>query len=351
MHCRWGREWVRMRKSDLKRRKFGEEVKLIAKMIRHRICVSVRLIFGGQWRRVWENRCSIFDTKRSMTAETIDRSEIVVVSPSQTQYIANIIKNELIKKGHTVHICRNFSRKRDKGQFHIIIVPQVYKWFPWNFMVYQLEQLEASLWLTKRYFCLLERAIKVFDYSERNINLLKEIDYCCPDKLHFSPIYPVENYNDDILKLDNCYGEKDIDILFYGTVLQSERRVRYLAELEKQFNIRIVTEVFGDEVLFLIQRAKIVVNIHYYENALLETTRISEALSLGAVIVSEKSVDMDTCEEFEEAVIFASVGDVDEFVEKCGELLNDKEKYNEQVLKVDNFISNGTHRFVFSIEE
>ena len=339
-----------MKKCNLIKKKAGEDIKLIAKMMWHRICVSARLFFLGQWKRVWLNRRSIFDTKRQMLAETIDRSEIVIISPPHTQYIANIVKNELTKSGHTIYMCQNFSRKRDRGQLHIVIAPQVYRYFPWNFVAYQVEQLEASHWLTKRYFCLLERAMKVFDYSMRNINLLKEIGYCCPDKLHFSPICPAENYAEDVLGLDNCRGEKDIDILFYGT-MSSERRKRYLGELKKHFNVQIITKAFGDEIYPWIQRAKIVVNIHYYENALLETTRISEALSLGAVIVSEKSVDADICEEFGEAVIFAPVGDVDEFVEKCGELLNNNEKYNEQVLKVGSFISNGTHRFVFSIEE
>ena len=106
-------------------------------------------------------------------------------------------------------------------------------------------------------------------------------------RITFFSFYPVKNYNGAILNLDGDCCEKDIDILFYGTI-SSERRKGYLEELKKHFNMQVITKAFGDEILPRIQRAKIVANIHYYENALLETTRISEALSMEAVIVSER---------------------------------------------------------------
>ena len=43
----------------------------------------------GQWKRVWLNRRSIFDTKKQMLDETINRNEI---SPPHTQCIVNIVK-------------------------------------------------------------------------------------------------------------------------------------------------------------------------------------------------------------------------------------------------------------------
>ena len=48
--------------------------------------------------------------------------------------------------------------------------------------------------------------------------------------------------------------------------------------------------------------------------------------------------------------MFASVGDVSEFVGKCRELLNNSEKYDKQVLKIRKFISSPDRRFSFPVE-
>jgi len=67
--------------------------------------------------------------------------------------------------------------------------------------------------------------------------------------------------------------------------------------------------------------AKVIVNIHYYENALLETTRICECLSLGIPIVSEMGSDQVHYEGKFESVTFTPLNDIDAMIHAIGKLL------------------------------
>lgn len=65
-----------------------------------------------------------------------------------------------------------------------------------------------------------------------------------------------------------------------------------------------------------------VVNLHYYEGALLETTRIYECLSLGVPLVSETSVDRAEHAALDGAVRFVPVGDLPALLQALDEVLN-----------------------------
>ena len=76
-------------------------------------------------------------------------------------------------------------------------------------------------------------------------------------------------------------------MLFYGMV--NERRRQVLQNLESRCRLAVLTGVFGAERDALIARAKIVLNLHYYETCILEQTRVSYLLNNGACVVSEDS--------------------------------------------------------------
>ena len=64
-------------------------------------------------------------------------------------------------------------------------------------------------------------------------------------------------------------------------------------------------------------KAKIIINIHYYEGALLETTRLYEVLSVcDALIVSERSNDPTEDARLENIVDFVEIGDVEEMADR-----------------------------------
>ncbi len=101
-------------------------------------------------------------------------------------------------------------------------------------------------------------------------------------------------------------------MLFYGAY--NERRNKILERLGKEFRVKSVCDVYGDEMHDIIRSAPVVVNIHFYENALLETTRISEVLSLGARVVSERGIDEDKNRDFAPCVRFCPMDDVEALV-------------------------------------
>jgi len=79
-------------------------------------------------------------------------------------------------------------------------------------------------------------------------------------------------------------ADKDIDILFVGSIL--DRREKILKKLSAHYNVEIY-KAYGKEMSELFNRAKIVLNIHAEE--FLDTeTRMYEALGCGAFIISEK---------------------------------------------------------------
>ena len=78
--------------------------------------------------------------------------------------------------------------------------------------------------------------------------------------------------------------DKDIDILFVGSIL--DRREKILKKLSAHYNVKIY-KAYGKEMSELFNRSKIVLNIHAEE--FLDTeTRMYEALGCGAFIISEK---------------------------------------------------------------
>ena len=102
-------------------------------------------------------------------------------------------------------------------------------------------------------------------------------------------------------------GERDIDILFMGAT--SDRRNRALASYAQTFSRRRVEIVLSDNSRpnwapsesfrdhdrkwDLLRRAKVILNIHQDVTPYFEWLRIIQAISCGAVVVSEYSVDFE----------------------------------------------------------
>ena len=101
--------------------------------------------------------------------------------------------------------------------------------------------------------------------------------------------------------------ERDIDILFMGAV--SDRRIGALASYAQTFSRRRVEIVLSDNSRpnwapsesfrdderkwELLRRAKVILNIHQGTTPYFEWLRIIQAISCGAVVVSEYSVDFE----------------------------------------------------------
>lgn len=79
--------------------------------------------------------------------------------------------------------------------------------------------------------------------------------------------------------------EKDIDVLFIGNMLK--RRKEWTDEIRKNCSLHTAVGIYGDEMVKLINRAKIVLNIHSEEFPDTET-RVFEVLGCRRFLLTEK---------------------------------------------------------------
>jgi hypothetical protein len=163
-----------------------------------------------------------------------------------------------------------------------------------KYILYQLEQINNNTKYNKNISyemeIFMENALYVLEYNITNYNMLN-------NKINklFVGVPIVED--------NNVTYDKDIDILFYGNV--NNYRKIILDNLLKKYNIKILEKSFGIELKEYIMRSKIILNIHYYKEALLEICRIHEAIPYKCKIISEISPnDLNLCEKYNDFCIF-----------------------------------------------
>jgi len=171
-------------------------------------------------------------------------------------------------------------------------------------IAFQMEQSINSRWFTDNYIEILNNSLSVLEYALVNIEFLFTKGIVFP-QIFYLPVGATTKYGET-----NSEIEKTYDILFYGDSLSSLRRREMLAILCKHFTVRVVNDLFGEEIQALIKQARIVINLHYYENALLEMPRIQECLSLGIPVVSEAAQDQQDYPELIGVVHFFEQGSI-----------------------------------------
>jgi len=261
------------------------------------------------------------ESRANALSELATCEKLDIVSLPHTHYIAKALQKHLNDIGIKSEILESVPLARRKETF-IVICPQVVDFLPEKYIAFQMEQTVSSRWLTEEYYEILNNAVAVFDYSKRNIEFFKNTPFA--SRMYYVPI--------DYCNLGYEQGDTIYDVLFYGDT-RCERRQKYLNELQKHFNVKILFKVYHDAALEKIRQAKIVVNIHYYEDALLETTRISEVLSLNSsIIVSERGIDNDEY-ELDEIVDFVDIGNIDSMVSCIHYWLGNEDAREEKLHK------------------
>lgn len=220
----------------------------------------------------------------------------------------------------------------------------IHSYVPKNYIAVQLEQsgVPNTNWFTPLYFKLLNGAHEVWDYSMTNINNLKK-NITAP--LVYMPLL----YMKHLTPNKRLNVEKDIDVLFIGLI--NDKRKNIIDKLRNN-GINVVDgknyNLWGEERINFIKRSKIILNIHYYENAILETARLSYALSLGeCIVVSEYSADKLLDRSYSKFVEFASSSE--EIVEKCKKIL----ELSDEMLKLrinTNFTKYKINSFKINME-
>lgn len=184
---------------------------------------------------------------------------------------------------------------------------------PAHAIVYNLEQIEdGSVWMNEPYLSIL-RSHMVWDYSARNIAALKARGIT---NVHHLPI----GYVRQLERIEPA-AVKDIGVLFYGSM--NPRRKHVINALKAAgANVVSVFGVYGHERDALIARAKIVLNIHFYESKIFEAVRVSYLLSNGVCVVSEDGPDPIE-KAYSDAVAFS---DYEHLVQACMTLLRDDDR-------------------------
>ena len=177
-------------------------------------------------------------------------------------------------------------------------------------ILYNFEQAYLhSDWMTPELLALYRR-YPVWDYSKANIERLV-VRGQVPRPIHV-PI----GYVPALTRIAPV--PEDIDVLFYGAM--TDRRCAVLDKLRaKGFRVESLFGVYGASRDAWIARSKIVINIHYSEQAkIFEIVRVSYLLANRRAVVSERGTDPTEERDLEAGIAFA---EYDELVDRCVELL------------------------------
>ncbi len=281
----------------------------------HKFKVLIKLIKEKNFRSILlriKNKIKIFNEEQSKIGQesTSDlKNGFGILATKHTLFVGKLIEHNLRQLGFENIFLLTEEPDDYLDVIYIVICPQMFKKLPGIYISFQMEQSVSSRWFTKDYFRILENSFAIMDYSMVNIKYLQE------HNLAYKQMFwtPISNYNELYEKNKNLQKEKKYDVVFYGDI-NNERRKRILKAISEKFSVLVLSEVFGNELYLKLNQAKVVVNIHYYEGALLETTRIFECLSMGLQIVSEKSADFEEHIYLEDYVYFCEIGDVDELL-------------------------------------
>lgn len=189
---------------------------------------------------------------------------------------------------------------------------------PPNAIILNMEQLyDESPWLTPTYIDVL-KTHTVWDYNRSNAAYLKKLlgrDHIPLIKLGYTP------------DLEFLYDtDQPLDVLFYGEI-NARRRAIYNKLVEAGITSMVFKSgIVGSQKMVHIARAKIVLNLHYYDAALLEIPRIYHLLHCRKFVISEDSANLDEYGDLEGAFV---VCPYDRIVATVLEYLGKPEKRDE----------------------
>lgn len=232
---------------------------------------------------------------------------------SQFEEIAMILTDTLNRIG--LKILRANSVSWNNNYVYILFGVNIWEDdipFPERFIVMQLEQNTIRKWFNSKYLARLACADQVWDYNLENVEYLQDRGI---DAVHvpigyiplFDPLIPLQD-------------EEPIDIVFLG-LLNNAYRKKVLERLSNEgFKLVARDNVYGEEKKKLIMSSKVVINIHYGGDALLEEARLIPFLSCSRIVVSETVSDSRYVELYKDVVDF--VNNVEEMVTICRKWIN-----------------------------
>jgi hypothetical protein len=201
------------------------------------------------------------------------------------------------------------------GRQHIVLGANLLPSYPLplapDAIVYNLEQVQAgSSWFRPELLELFRR-YTVWDYSRRNVEALAALG------VEVARLVPI-GYVPALTRIERR-GDPDIDVLFFGSL--NPRRIAIIDRLRAAgLRAEAVFGVYGTARDDLIARAKVVLNVHFYEAKVLEMVRVSYLLANRCCVLSEASSDPEEDGALATGVAFATY---DDLVARARELVAD----------------------------
>ena len=211
-----------------------------------------------------------------------------------------------------------------KDNLYIILFSHKVPQFPKNYIVYQLEQKDICNRIDQKYILSIVHSKKTWDYTPANIIRFEEY---VRKKMVYFPI-PLIDYQKLVsypLQYSNQY-----DVLFYGTM--NGDRISILEYIKKQLpyiRLRVIDNMFEDQLFREICKSRIVLNIHFYQNANLETARLNEILSCKKLPISfyPSVYELYHYQLYKDQVIF--VKNINEMIQKIQYYLSHPVEYQK----------------------
>jgi hypothetical protein len=180
-------------------------------------------------------------------------------------YPARVVANVFAADAVNIVLCAHFLSPQAVGQL------------PSNTVIYNLEQVEDSLFQWAPVLRELFARFEVWDYSVANIRSLQSH----APRLFHVPVGAVP----ELTRIAPA-AEQDIDVLFYGAV-NDRRRTVLKAIAESGLVLKAVFGAYGAARDALIARSKIVLNLHKHDAQVFEVVRVSYLLLNRKAVVSE----------------------------------------------------------------
>lgn len=223
--------------------------------------------------------------------------------------VAESIHHGLVLLGHESKIVTGHAFPNDRPA--IVLGANLLPWcvnlaIPPGSVLYNLEQVQrGSGWFSDAALDVL-RKYPVWDYSRRNIAALAKEGI----KARLVPI----GYVPELTRIPQLpEKERDIDVLFVGSM--NDRRKSVISRLEQR-GLRVTHSfgVYGAHRDRIVSRAKIILNIHFYEAKVLEIVRVSYMMANRQFVLSEPGADTTEDAQVSGGVVFAEYG---RLVEEC----------------------------------
>jgi hypothetical protein len=182
-----------------------------------------------------------------------------------------------------------------------------------NTVVVNLEQISGFDVLGRPIYLGMLKRLAVWDYSVRNIFELRRMTQN-PNIRHFSVGYVPE------MTRNFPRSAQPVDVLFYGSV--NGRRAAVLKGLaDAGLNVKHLFSVYGEERDRAIAEAKLVLNMHFYEDSIHEIVRTSYLLANSKAVVSECGPKTEIDDDIRQAMIAVPYADL---VSSCVAIVRDE---------------------------